>query len=168
MECEGHYVALLQKSVDAEGAPYTTERVRPAKLSEEAQDFLQRLKLNLLPERIIAREERVYYLPENLPDLAGLRILRSGLLLGEMKKNRFEPSQALACALKAEEYDNCYNLTAEDDDVIRYLKCETIDAKTPVKDGFVLICVDGYPLGLGKAVNGSIKNHLPKGIRKVK
>jgi NOL1/NOP2/fmu family ribosome biogenesis protein len=28
--------------------------------------------------------------------------------------------------------------------------------------------VDGYPLGLGKAVNGSIKNHLPKGIRKVK
>ena len=165
MEGEGHFVALLKKSEDAEGAPYTTERVRPAKLSEEAEAFLKRLGIKLAPERIIAREERLYYLPENLPDLSGLRILRSGLLLGEMKKNRFEPSQALACALKAEEYDNCYNLTADDEDVIRYLKCETIDAKCDVKDGFVLVCVDGYPLGWGKAAKGVIKNKYLAGWR---
>ena len=165
MEGEGHFVALLQKSNEAEGDPCTTERVCPAKLSEEAQEFIRRLKLTLAPERIIARDERLYYLPENLPDLSGLRILRSGLLLGEMKKNRFEPSQALACALKAEEYDNCYNLTADDEDVIRYLKCETIDAKTTVKDGFVLICVDGYPLGWGKAAKGVIKNKYLAGWR---
>jgi len=165
MEGEGHFVALLQKSNDAEGAFCATERVRPAKLSEEAQSFLQRLKIKFASERLIAREERLYYLPENLPDLSGLRILRTGLLLGEMKKNRFEPSQALACALKAEEYDNCYNLTAEDEDVIRYLKCETIEAKTAVKDGFVLVCVDGYPLGWGKASKGVIKNKYLAGWR---
>ncbi|MBR2409776.1 MAG: RsmB/NOP family class I SAM-dependent RNA methyltransferase [Lachnospiraceae bacterium] len=165
LEGEGHFVALLQKSETAQCIPYTTERVRPAKISEEAQAFLERLKLTLAPERIVAREERLYYLPENLPDLSGLRILRSGLLLGEMKKNRFEPSQALACALKAEEYDNCYNLIAEDEDVIRYLKCETIDAKASVKNGFVLVCVDGYPLGWGKAANGVIKNKYLAGWR---
>ena len=165
MEGEGHFVALLKKSADAEGAPCTTERVRPAKVSEEAEAFLKRLGLMFSPERIIAREDRLYYLPEGLPDLSGLRILRSGLLLGEMKKNRFEPSQALACALKAEEYDNCYNLSAEDEDVIRYLKCETIDAKTPVADGFVLVCVDGYPLGWGKAAKGVIKNKYLAGWR---
>ncbi len=165
MEGEGHFVALLQKSADAENTPYTTERVRPAKLSGEAEEFLKRLGLKLVPERIIAREERLYYLPENLPDLSGLRILRSGLLLGEMKKNRFEPSQALACALKAEEYDNCYNLPAGDEDVIRYLKCETIDAKESVKDGFVLVCADGYPLGWGKAAKGVIKNKYLAGWR---
>lgn len=165
MEGEGHFVALLQKSAEAENVSQSTERLRPAKLSEEAGEFLNRLSVKFAPERIIAREERLYYLPEGLPDLTGLRILRSGLLLGEMKKNRFEPSQALACALKAEEYDNCYYLSAEEEDVIRYLKCETITAKEPVKDGFVLVCVDGYPLGWGKAAKGVIKNKYLAGWR---
>ena len=165
MEGEGHFVALLKKSEEAQGGFSSIERVRPAKLSGEAEEFFKRLSLTLAPERIVAREERLYYLPEGLPDLTGLRILRSGLLLGEMKKNRFEPSQALACALKMEEYDNCYNLTAEDEDVIRYLKCETITAKEPVQDGFVLVCVDGYPLGWGKANGGVIKNKYLAGWR---
>lgn len=165
MEGEGHFVALLQKSMDADADTYRGERVRPAKLSEEAEAFLSHISLGLEPERIISREEKLYYLPEGLPELTGLRILRTGLLLGEMKKNRFEPSQALACALKAEEYDNCYNLSSEDADVIRYLKCETITATEPVKDGFVLVCVDGYPLGWGKAANGVIKNKYLAGWR---
>ena len=158
-------MALLQKSKDADTDAYRSERLRPAKLSEEAAEFLSHINLEFAPERISSREEKLYYLPEGLPELTGLRILRTGLLLGEMKKNRFEPSQALACALKAEEYDNCYNLSAEDADVIRYLKCETITAKEPVKDGFVLICVDGYPLGWGKAAGGVIKNKYLAGWR---
>lgn len=165
MEGEGHFVALLQKSEDGKESPPSEAFVRKAKLSEEAVEFLGRLKLPLDFNRIIAREERLYYLPEGLPDLSGLRILRSGLLLGEMKKNRFEPGQALACALKAEEYDNCYSLCAEEEDVIRYLKCETISARTPVKDGFVLVCADGYPLGWGKASQGVIKNKYLAGWR---
>lgn len=165
MEGEGHFVALLQKSEDGKEASPPEASVRKAKLSEEAVEFLGRLKLPLDFNRIIAREERLYYLPEGLPNLSGLRILRSGLLLGEMKKNRFEPGQALACALKAEEYDNCYNLCAAEEDVIRYLKCETISARTPVKDGFVLVCADGYPLGWGKASQGVIKNKYLAGWR---
>lgn len=165
MEGEGHFVALLQKSPDADCVSVPVERIRPAKLSEEAADFLNRISITLMPERLVAREERLYLLPGELPDINGLRILRSGLLLGEMKKNRFEPSQALACALKAEEYDNCYHLAAGDEDVIHYLKCETVTAKEPVKDGFVLVCVDGYPLGWGKAANGVIKNKYLAGWR---
>lgn len=165
MEGEGHFVALLKKSEEAEGLAPAVEYTKPAKLSEEAKEFLERLPLSLEYSRIVAREDRLYYLPEGIPSLNGLRILRSGLLLGEMKKNRFEPSQALACALKAEEYDNCYNLKATDEDVIRYLKCETITADTDIKDGFVLVCVDGYPLGWGKAAKGVIKNKYLAGWR---
>lgn len=165
MEGEGHFVALLRKSEDALCAVTVPEQGKPAKLSTEAKEFLDRLKLSFDAGRIVAREEKLYYLPEGIPSLNGLRILRSGLLLGEMKKNRFEPSQALACALKYEEYDNCYNLSADDEDVIRYLKCETITAKEAVKDGFVLICVDGYPLGWGKATKRVIKNKYLAGWR---
>lgn len=158
-------MALLKKSEEAEETLLPAESVRAAKLSREAEEFLGSLKLPLSFPRMVAREERLYCLPEGLPDLSGLRILRSGLLLGEMKKNRFEPSQALACALKAEEYGNCYSLPAESEDVIRYLKCETISAKTPVEDGFVLVCADGYPLGWGKASHGEIKNKYLAGWR---
>jgi len=165
MAGEGHFVALLQKSTDGTGDSYRSERLRPAKLSEEATEFFTHISMKLATERIVAREDKLYYLPEGLPELSGLRILRTGLLLGEMKKNRFEPSQALACALKANEYDNCYHLSANDGDVIRYLKCETITAEKPVKDGFVLVCADGYPLGWGKASKGVIKNKYLAGWR---
>lgn len=165
MEGEGHFVALLQKSEKAEEAPLPAAYMQAAKLSREAEEFLGGLKLPLSSHRMLAREERLYYLPEGLPDLSGLRILRSGLLLGEMKKNRFEPSQALACALKAEEYGNCYHLSAGSEEVIRYLKCETISAESPVADGFVLVCADGYPLGWGKASHGEIKNKYLPGWR---
>ena len=70
----------------------------------EAEEFLAELRFPVPGERLCVREDRLYLLPEGLPDLSGLRILRSGLLLGEIKKNRFEPSQALACALKKSEY----------------------------------------------------------------
>ena len=36
-----------------------------------------------------------------------------------------------------------------------------------VSDGWTLITVDGYSIGWGKAVKGQIKNHYPKGLRKV-
>ena len=91
--------------------------------------------------------------------------MRSGLLLGEIKKNRFEPSQALACALRMEEYDAVYNMDIEDEDVIRYLKCETIEAKTEVKDGFVLVCAGGFPLGWAKSQRGTLKNKYLPGWR---
>ena len=57
----------------------------------------------------------MYYMPENLPELKGARFLRSGLLLGELKKKRFEPSQALAMNLKMEEYAHTLNLSSDDD-----------------------------------------------------
>ena len=47
----------------------------------------------------------------------------------------------------------------------RYLKCETITAKTPVKDGFVLVCVSGFPLGWAKVQKGTLKNKYLPGWR---
>ncbi len=65
---------------------------------------------------------------EHMPDVSGLRMLRQGLFLGEIKKNRFEPSQSLAMYLKQGQFDNEVNLTSSDDRVLRYLKGETIEA----------------------------------------
>ena len=76
--------------------------------------------------RIYIRDEQVYYLPEGLKTGLPLRFLRTGLHLGELKKGRFEPSQAFAMALKKDEYPVRLDLKTEDERVIRYLKGETI------------------------------------------
>ena len=63
---------------------------------------------------------------KGLPKLNGVRFLRTGLLLGELKKKRFEPSQAFAMSLKKEEYANILDLSVQDERVIKYLKGEPL------------------------------------------
>lgn len=132
--------------------------------SEEMMAFFQDLPWKMEKERLLFLEERVFLLPEGLPTLRGIRQIRSGLYLGDVKKKRFEPSQALAMALKMEEYPNVLSLPQDDQRVERYLKGETIEGE--VSDGWVLICVDDYPLGWGKSSRNSIKNKYYKGWRK--
>ncbi len=97
------------------------------------------------------------YIPENVPILKGLRVLRSGLQLGTFKKNRFEPSQAFACALNKKDVKNCIDFPLQDSRVVRYLKGESIDVENQ-KDGWCIVCVDGYTLGWGKVQKGRLKN----------
>lgn len=163
---EGHFIIVFEKSADVSEAQTQPFFVKEAKMSEELTDFLNHVSLDFSGFKLVLKDERYYMVPEDLPDLKGLRILRSGLFLGEQKKGRFEPSQALACALKCDEYDNVYNLSADNQDVIRYLKCESIDIDDEnVKDGYVLVACDGYSLGFGKLKKGSFKNKYLPGWR---
>ncbi len=163
---EGHFIALLHKREDANmPVSHKTEEIHAAKLSGEAAEFLNKITPGFDPARIMNREGKLYLLPEGLPPLCGLRILRSGLLLGEEKKGRFEPSQALAMALKKQEYPDVYALPADEADLVRYLKCESLTAKMPLADGYVLVCVGDYPLGWAKCSKGSLKNKYLPGWR---
>jgi NOL1/NOP2/fmu family ribosome biogenesis protein len=117
--------------------------------------------------RFEVSQDKLYYIPQSFPAVRGLRILRCGLFMGELKKNRFEPSQALAMALSMEDFDNVINLAADDSRVVRYLKGETIevDDVDVCRDGLALICVDGFPLGWGKLNRGTLKNKYLSGWR---
>ncbi|MDF2541141.1 MAG: hypothetical protein K0S47_859 [Herbinix sp.] len=165
---EGHFITLLHKreenALTIKEVSYSVPKNKSL-ISEEALAFIQKLKFPIDKEQLHVHEDRVYMLPKGLPDLKGLRIMRQGLLLGEMKKQRFEPSQALANALKIEDYDDTIRLNSEDSNVIRYLKCETIDLQKDYPDGWYLICVDGYPLGWAKITNGNFKNKYLPGWR---
>lgn len=168
MKGEGHYLALLKKSEDAICPSSPAAEQKAKKIPAELEEFFRDVKWDLKPWRLDIHGERVYYMPENLPELKGARFLRSGLLLGELKKKRFEPSQALAMNLKMEEYAHTLNLSSDDDRLMRYLKGETIDVEDliPAKaKGWHLICTDGFPLGWGKVTNGTLKNKYLPGWR---
>ena len=173
---EGHFISLLRKN--GGGAERTAagsrERSRtepqgkkaPA-LPTELTDFLALMKREFDGSRIMIKNDSVYYLPENFVPAKELRYLRTGLLLGELKNKRFEPGQALAMTLHAEEFRQTISWKKEDDRVIRYLKGETISLtpeEGPVK-GWCLICVDGYPLGFAKGTGMALKNKYYPGWR---
>ncbi len=170
MEGEGHYLALLQKGQPSETESGTVCKDKRGKkrFSEGLWNFLEDVSVSFDPGRMDIKGERVYYMPKGLPDMRGIRFLRTGLFLGELKKNRFEPSQAFAMYLKKGEYAKTIDLSAKDERIFRYLKGETIHVSDLVKDsdkGWYLICVDSYPLGWGKLLKGTLKNKYLPGWR---
>ena len=127
-------------------------------------------------DRLTFFGENLYLLPEGAPDLKGFKTERAGLQLGSVKIDgrkaaRFEPAHALALSLgtdmtgdnDAGRIRNAVSLTmkeAED-----YIRGMTIGGKTVYNNGWVLVCLEGLSLGWGKMVNGTLKNHYPKGLR---
>lgn len=177
---EGHFAVLLRKGEESlsktsdtrESTGNKEEKIRKnpaqslAHLSDETREFLSHVKKDFSDKVFEVRNEKVYLVPEDLPSLSGLRILRTGLLLGEEKKNRFEPSQALAMNLKEEAFDFSLSFNADDPRILRYLKGETLDASDMTdRSGWVLICVDHFPLGFAKSNKGMLKNKYLKGWR---
>lgn len=104
--------------------------------------------------------EQLYLLPEAMTDIRGLKVLRPGLHLGTAKKNRLEPSHALALALRPSEVTQ----VCETDEPERYLRGETLSCD-PALGGWTLVTCQGQPMGWGKADRGIMKNHYPKGLR---
>lgn len=104
--------------------------------------------------------DQLYLMPQEMPGLTGLKVVRAGLHLGTCKKNRFEPAHALALYLKPREVKQA----VECKEPLKYLHGEMISCDSTRK-GWTLVCVDGLSLGWGKAQNGVVKNHYPKGLR---
>lgn len=179
LDGEGHFLALFQKGQETKaegknGQPMLsgTKRSGLSRGDKELfEAFLENVGKKFDLSRIENKNGMLYYMPEILPQLRGIRFLRSGLFLGEIKKKRFEPSQSLAMALRAEEYRKRAELTAEDERLLRYLKGETLTLdKTDLtpeaqEGGWILVCVDGYPLGWGKLGGGVLKNKYHPGWR---
>ena len=133
---------------------------------KDIREYLDFCKENLkkAPQGIYLKfGDQLYIAPEGMPATKGMKVLRPGLHLGTMKKNRFEPSHALALALSADEVVHSMDLPAEDLRVRAYLNGQTFSAEG--EKGWYLITVDGYSIGWGKLAGGVMKNHCPKGLR---
>lgn len=122
------------------------------------EEFLANFRKEFPMDRIEVRKGQVYCVPKESAEVKGMVFVRNGLYMGEIRKNRFEPSQALASSLKMEDYRQCINLPPEDERIVRYLKGETIEADGEEGKGWYLLCVAGFPLGWGKLNKGILKN----------
>ncbi len=173
---EGHFAAVLQKAGEVEDDYETfavggTERGCLAKdkelslwwefwkdlAAEDSSDYFEDCTL-------VRFGDELYAAPAQMPALKGMKVLRPGLHLGTLKKNRFEPSHALALALGGADVRHACHLSAQDAVTSAYLNGQTFPFEG--EKGWYLILVDGYSLGWGKLAGGIMKNHYPKGLRK--
>lgn len=167
MKGEGHFLSLVKWDEQGQKNGQKQKGSRgKKKLPDELLHFLDSLQeFAWDPGQIEIREEKAYLMPEGTEKIRGLRFLRTGLYLGELKKNRFEPSQALAMRLTRKQTPLSVSWPWEDKRVLRYLKGETIELEERQEKGWVLVCTDGYPLGWGKLVNGTLRNKYYPGWR---
>ncbi len=155
---EGHFLAVLRKLGDeeADGSFCPDE-----KLPKQWLDFAKDLDITLPKGKAVLFGNSLYWAPVQLPSLHGLKVLRPGLELGEVKKDRFEPAHALALWLK-----NCkrnVSFGADSDEIRAYMHGETLPYEGK---GWTLVQVDGYGIGWGKGDGKILKNHYPKGLRR--
>lgn len=166
---EGHYAAVLVKGGTVpEGyrgtAPSGLQKSVSQKDLGEYPLFAKEFLATELLGNYMKFGDNIYLVPENMPDVKGLKVLRPGLHVGTLKKNRFEPSHALALTLSKADVTNACDLTAEENTIHAYLNGQTFPAEG--EKGWYLICVDGFSIGWGKLAGGIMKNHYPKGLRK--
>ena len=159
---EGHFVAKIQK-LDDEDSKIKYMKVK--KLNNEIKDYksFEKKHLNISVDKFMLRGENLYLLPDECPNLDKIKVLRYGLHLGVLKKNRFEPSHALSHYLKLDQVKNVHNMDLDNPDVLNYLRGNVIN--TGQSRGWVVVAVEGVPLGWGKESGGVLKNHYPKGLR---
>jgi NOL1/NOP2/fmu family ribosome biogenesis protein len=163
---EGHFIALLRKNEDVKIVPKKGLAGVVEKNTEKLWTDFSESIFRAIPEGILqVYGSNIHIIPEGLPDIRGLNIVRTGVQLGSIEKNRFEPSQALVMASKIDDFKNVLDLKAESQDVIKYLKGETLMVEG--KKGWTAVCVDGYPLGWAKQGEGVLKNMYPKAWRKM-
>ena len=164
---EGHFVAKLRK---LKGKPYKGGMYTYIEPEREERIMIDKFITDLLRNpsfrHIEVIDDRILNLPntELLPDLDGMNILRAGIKLGDFKKNRIEPHHNLATALTPYEFKRRLILSYDDNLCSRYISGEELEIDNWI-NGWGVAVVNGVTLGLGKAVNGHLKNKYPKGLR---
>lgn len=163
---EGHFVAVLQrKDGDCFADEFLLEpNVFNAK-SKELQIFVEFFNENFegeVPKNAVVRNGFVYIIPTNI-EKYGIKPVANGILAGVVKGNRFAPEHALFNNSKFIP-KRILDISSSDEAVLRFIHGEEIPVESKCK-GYTQVRCDGVPLGFGKASNGVLKNHYPKGLR---
>ncbi len=156
---EGHFAAVLRKK---DGREEAAPEEPGQKVSELWTSFAKELGICLPQGRLMTFGQSLYWIPAQMPALKGLKVLRPGLELGCLKKDRFEPAHALALWL--ERCGNELDLASDSREIDRYLRGEVISC---TRKGWCLVKTGGFSLGWGKGDGAQLKNHYPKGLRRL-
>lgn len=170
MDGEGHFCCLIRKEgyKKSSAIDQKVDRQIIKKLPDILTEFLSYVKYDFSDGCFIKDREHVYYLGSSVARIPSLRYLRTGLYIGDIKNDRFEPSQAFAMVLSKDMFEYCIDHNCDDPQLEKYLKGESFPIEGTGKKGFQwrLITVDGYSVGWAKASGNMLKNKYEASWRK--
>ncbi len=164
---EGHFAAKLRKKDESSGYTNTSSALPTPvkKIPQLVFDFFKDTFKSTEPfQKLYVKDDKVYILPPVCPDLQGTHAIRAGVFAGYIKKNYFEPEHSLFSTACPQNVKRVLDLKLTDIRVQQFLRGEEISTDLNDK-GYTLVCVEGIPLGFGKASSGRLKNKYPKGLR---
>ena len=155
---EGHFAAVLHRTG---GEEEEIPAAKGDKLPREWTAFARDLDISLPEGKCVRFGQSLFWAPEALPDMDRLKVLRPGLELGTVKKDRFEPAHALALWLK--DCARVHTLDPDSPEMKAYLHGDVVSG--PLR-GWCLVKCGEYSIGWGKGDGNVLKNHYPKGLRR--
>ena len=155
---EGHFAAVLRKT---QGEETETELSGGEKLPAQWTAFAKEMGIRLPEGKAVSFGQNLFWAPAQMPDIRKMKVMRPGLELGTVKKDRFEPAHALALWLK--DCKNVETFGADSEEMKAYIHGDVVPSG---KKGWCLVCADGYSIGWGKGDGRILKNHYPKGLRR--
>ena len=169
---EGHFVAVLEKNSGerAEDFPLILPSI-PKKSDIKIYREWEAATLNIRLENIILKDNTLYYFNDGAQNFNSSGILQDSrgdklrfsmaIPLGRIESNRFTPAHAISTRLTPA---HANAIEVDERTAINYLRGLTFECPQNLK-GWYLVTHLNLPLGWCKAVGGTAKNHLPKGLR---
>lgn len=162
---EGHFVARFRRAGANDCQAGTFRGYLGGALERQARAFYGELFGGECPELLGENRGTVLLLPEGLPAVEGLGLLRAGVELAYEKGKRLEPAHGVFVSREAGDCRSLVDFAPEDPALAAYLRGEEIDCECA---GYTAVCVNGVTVGFGKASGGRLKNRYPKGLRNLR
>jgi len=176
---EGHFIARMTK-VSAQGEDAVSLPSSQSTDSEARQiyrDFFDQTLSQTANTHLIFPDSpgihlygnRLYWIPDDTPDLTGLRVIHWGWWLGTIKGKIFAPGPALASTLSTGDVQRVLEFPLDDPrlDIYRRGSPVPLSKQESGTDGWMLITVSGHPLGWGKLQHGRLKSYFPRWLRSI-
>lgn len=164
---EGHFMALMRRTEENERTAVVSAKKDKKQESayREAVEMYREFESGNLNIKcngeFVLFGDNLYLMPENI-NIDKLKVVRCGLHLGTVKRNRFEPAHALSHAFDLSAYKNKVVFSYQSEEIKKYMHGETIPG---AEKGWCVVAADEFVLGWGKGSGGIIKNHYPKALR---
>ena len=157
-EGEGHFVARFRRKdtdITARELPLLKSEPIPACVTS----FLKEHLTTPYPY-LYKKGDSIYGGTVPFYDIRPVRLVRHQVLLGTVRKDRFEPGHA--CVMSAYgSFKPAIELSLEE--LNRYRRGETLVKDSP--NGWAAVTVNGHAIGLVKSDGHLLKNHYPKAFR---
>ncbi len=164
---EGFFLSCFRKREGEEFSPVKTKKKPEPVTKNELAVISKWMKID--GRHFIKNQQTVYAWPEAIAGefsylLENLRVVYSGVLVGELVRDKLVPSHSLAMS-------NCVAdvpvMELKEEEAIRYLQRKDINPDVPNK-GWHLVAFRGQRLGWVNVLPNRINNYYPKELRILK